>query len=66
MVLNPFMEINLNSQSYGFRKNRNQIMIINAIQKNLQSKLRKNSKNLEPIFIWNADVIKYFNSINHK
>ena len=66
LVLNPFVEANSDLQSYGFRKNRNQIMVVGAIQKNLQSKLKKSSKNSKLIFIWNADIIKYFDFINHK
>jgi retron-type reverse transcriptase len=51
LVLNPFIEANSDFHSYGFRKSKNQSMLIGAIQKNLQSKLKKNSKNLKPIFI---------------
>ena len=40
-------------------------MAIGDIQKNLQSKIRKGSRSLEPVFIWDADINKCFDSINH-
>lgn len=66
LVLEPFVEANSDSHSYGFRKGRSPIMVIGDIQKNLQSKVRKGSTNLEPVFVWDADIKKCFNSINHK
>lgn len=66
LVLDPLIEANSDPHSYGFRKGRNQIMLIGTIQKNLQNQIRKGSKNLEPIFVWNAAIRKCFDSINHK
>ena len=65
LVLDPFVEIRSDAYSYGFRKGRSSIMAIGDIQKNLQSKIRKGSINLEPVFIWDADIKKCFDSINH-
>jgi len=66
LVLNPFIESNSDPHSYGFRKGRNQIMVIGAIQKNIQNELKKNNQNKNLIFIWDANVLKCFDSINHK
>ena len=66
LVLDPVIEANSDTYSYGFRKGRNAIMAIGDIQKNLQSKIRKGSANLEQVYIWNADIKKCFDSINHK
>jgi RNA-directed DNA polymerase len=65
LVLDPFVEANSDVHSYGFRKGRSPIMAIGDIQKNLQSKIRKGSTGLEPVLIWNADIKKCFDSINH-
>ena len=65
LVLDPFIEANSDARSYGFRKGRRPTMAIGDIQKNLQSKVRKGSKNLEPIYIWDADIKKCFDSISH-
>jgi RNA-directed DNA polymerase len=65
LVLDPFIEANSDVHSYGFRKGRNPIMAIGDIQKNLQSKIRKGSMDLEPVFIWDANIKKCFDSINH-
>jgi len=65
LVLDPIIESNSDSYSYGFRKGRNQIMAIGGIQKKLQSKIRVDNKLLEPIYIWDADIRKCFDSINH-
>lgn len=66
LVLDPIIEVNSDIHSYGFRKGRNPIMAIGDIQKNLQSKIRKGSTTLEPLFIWDADIKKCFDSINHE
>ena len=65
LVLDPYLEANSDSCSYGFRKGRRPIMVIGDIQKNLQSKIRKGFKNLEPVYIWDADIKKCFDSISH-
>lgn len=65
LVLDPVVEANSDAHSYGFRKGRSPIMAIGDIQKNLQSKIRKGSSNLEPVYIWDADINKCFDSINH-
>lgn len=65
LVLDPFIEANSDTRSYGFRKGRSSVMAIGDIQKNLQSKVRKGSKNLEPVYIWDADIRKCFDSISH-
>jgi retron-type reverse transcriptase len=51
LVLNPFIESNLDSINYGFRKGRNQIMVIGALQKNIQYELKKNNQKKPSIFI---------------
>jgi hypothetical protein len=51
LVLAPFVDANSDVHSYTFQKGRNPIMTIGDIQKNLQSKIRKNSIGLEPILI---------------
>lgn len=66
LILNPFIESNSDPHSYGFRKSRNQIMIIGAIHKNLQNELKKKNQNVTPIFIWNAHIVKCLDSIYHK
>ena len=65
LVLDPFIEANSDIHSYGFRKGRSAVMAVGDIQKNLQSKVRKGSKFLEPIYIWDADIKKCFDSISH-
>jgi|GEM_PF-852201 len=64
LVLDPIVEAKSDAHSYGFRKGRSPVMAIGDIQKNLQSKIRKGSS-LEPIYIWDADIKKCFDSINH-
>jgi RNA-directed DNA polymerase len=66
LVLDPVIEVNSDIHSYGFRKGRSPIMAIGDVQKNLQSKIRKGSTTLEPVFIWDADIKKCFDSINHE
>lgn len=65
LALDPFVEANSDVHSYGFRKGRSPIMVIGDIQKNLQSKVRKGSENLEPVYVWDADIRKCFDSISH-
>lgn len=65
LVLDPFIEANSDASSYGFRKGRSPIMTIGDIQKNLQSKIHKGSQSLKSVFIWNADIKKYSDYINH-
>merc|ERR1712113_655958 len=65
LVLDPYVEANSDASSYGFRKGRRPVMVIGDIQKNLQSKVRKGSKNLEPVYVWDADIKKCFDSISH-
>ena len=66
LVLDPVIETKSDTHSYGFRKGRSPIMVIGDIQKNLQSKMRKGSTALEKLYIWDADIKKCFDSINHK
>jgi RNA-directed DNA polymerase len=65
LALDPIVEAKSDAHSYGFRKGRSPAMAIGDIQKNLQSKIRKGSS-LEPIYIWDADIQKRFDSINHE
>lgn len=65
LVLDPFVESNSDAHSYGFREGRSPIMVIGDIQKNLQSKVRKGSKNLEPVYVWNANITKCFEFISY-
>jgi retron-type reverse transcriptase len=51
LVLDPIIELKSDIHSYGFRKGRGPIIAIGDIQKNLQSKTRKGSAALEPVFI---------------
>lgn len=65
LVLDPVIEANSDTHSYGFRKGRSPVMAIGDVQKNLQSKARKGSPNLESLWIWDAAIKKCFDSINH-
>lgn len=65
LVLDPFIEAKSDTHSYGFRKGRSAVMAIGDIQKNLQSKVRKGTKNLEPVYVWDADIRQCFDSISH-
>lgn len=40
-------------------------MVIGEIQKTRQSKIRKGSSSLEPVYIWDADIKKCFDSMSH-
>lgn len=67
LILDPIIECNSDKYSFGFRKGHNQIMAIGTIQKKLQSKPRDGQINLVDYpYIWDADIIKCFDSINHK
>nr|AVR57715.1 hypothetical protein [Halamphora calidilacuna] len=65
LVLDPFVESNSDTHSYSFRKGRNAIMAIGDLQKNLQSRVRKGSKNLEQAYVWDVTIRKYSDLINH-
>jgi len=67
LILDPIIECNSDKYSFGFRKGHNQIMAIGTIQKKLQSKPRDGQINLVDYpYIWDADIRKCFDSINHK
>lgn len=66
LVLDPVVELNSDIHSYGFRKGRSPIIAIGDIQKNLQNKIRKGSTTFEPVIVWNANIKKCSDSINHK
>ena len=63
LVLDPVVEAKSDSYSFGFRKGRNKIMAIGGIQKKLQSKVRE--KVVSEGYIWDADIRKCFDTINH-
>lgn len=66
LVLDPIIEINSDSHSYGFRKGRNFIMAVGDVQKTLQKNIQGKFAILEPIFVWNANIKKYSDSINSR
>jgi len=66
LILDPIIESHSDPNSFGFRKGRNQIMAIGILQKSLQSKPSKLKRNVEPPLIWDADIKKCFDSINHE
>lgn len=51
LVLDPVIEVNSDTHSYGFHKGRSPVLAIGDIQKNLQSKIRKESTTFELVFI---------------
>lgn len=63
LLLDPIIEVHSDPNSFGFRKGRSQIMAISIIQKNLQSKAR--FEYIDTQYIWDADIRKCFDSINH-
>jgi RNA-directed DNA polymerase len=66
-VIDPIIEVNSDLYSFGFRKGRNQIMAIGHIQKKLQSKpSRGEITQVDYPLIWDADIRKCFDSINHE
>ena len=66
LILDPIVEANSDSYSFGFRKGRNPIMAIGSLQKKLQNKVRGDSKTLEPTYIWDAYIRKFFYSTHHE
>jgi len=67
LVLDPIIEVYSDNYSFGFRKGRNQIMAIGHIQKKLQTKpSRGKMTKADYPLIWDADIRKCFDSINHE
>jgi len=66
IVMDPIIDVNSDLYSFGFRKGRNQIMAIGHIQKKLQTKpSRGKITQIDYPYIWDADIRKCFDSINH-
>jgi RNA-directed DNA polymerase len=67
IVMDPIIEVNSDLFSFGFRKGRDQIMAIGHIQKKLQTKpSRGEITEVDYPLIWDADIRKCFESINHE
>ena len=67
IVMDPIIEVNSDLFSFGFRKGRNQIMVIGHIQKKLQTKpSRGEITEVDYPLIWDAEIRKCFDSINHE
>jgi RNA-directed DNA polymerase len=67
LVLDPIIDVKSDLYSFGFRKGRNPIMAIAHIQKKLQTKpSRGKLMNADYPLIWDADIRKCFNTINHE
>ena len=64
LVLDPVIETKSDMYSFGFRKGRNPIMAVGTIQKRLQSKVKE--KVISGGYIWDADIRKCFDTINHE
>lgn len=64
LVLDPVVEAKSDMYSFGFRKGRSPIMAIGGVQKKLQSKVRE--KVISEGYIWDADIKKCFDKINHE
>lgn len=65
-VLEPICETNENLHSYGFRKSRNSLLVINNIYRNLQSKIIFKRVSLEPAYFWRVKIEKCFDFIYYK
>jgi len=66
LVMDPIIDINSDLYSFGFRKGHNQIMAIGHLQKKLQTKpSRGNHINVNYPIIWDVDIRKCFDTINH-
>jgi len=66
LVMDPIIDVNSDLYSFGFRKGRNQIMAIGHLQKKLQTKpSRGNHINVDYPIVWDVDIRKCFDSINH-
>ncbi len=67
IILDPIIDVHSDNFSFGFRKGRNQIMAIGHIQKKLQQKpSHGNIQYFDYPYIWDADIRKCFDTINHE
>lgn len=66
-ILDPIIEPHSDIYSFGFRKGRSNIMALAILQKNLLSKPVTVTKNrtVDTQYIWEADIKKCFEKINH-
>jgi len=64
-ILDPIIEPHSDLFSFGFRKGRSPILAIATLQKNLQSKPDLKTKSIDTQYIWDADIRKCFDRINH-
>ena len=65
LLLDPIIEVHSDIYSFGFRKGRNPIMAIGTLQKNLQRKPDTMKRYVDIQYIWNAEIKKCFDQINH-
>jgi len=61
LVLEPLVEMNSDTHSYGFRKFRSAKMAIGALRVNLRSEEAHYDK-----YVLNAEIDKFFDNISHK
>lgn len=57
LVLEPFVKANSDICDYDFKKVRR------IVEKNLQIRIQKRLKNRKPVYVWNANIRKSFDSI---
>lgn len=65
LVLESYIESNSDSYTYGFWKNRNPIMTIRDIQKNLQNQIWESHRNLKSVYVWDAELNEFFGSTSY-
>jgi len=58
LVLEPFIRANPDTYDYDFKKVRR------IVEKNLQIRIQKGLKNRKPVYVWNANIRKCFDSIS--
>jgi len=64
-ILDPIIETHSDLYSFGFRKGRSNIMALSILQKNLQSKPVIETRTVDTQYIWDAEIRKCFDRINH-
>lgn len=65
LVLDPIIEPHSDLFSFGFRKGRSNVMALATLQKALQSKGDSINRTVDTQYIWNANIRKCFDIINH-
>ena len=64
-ILDPIIEPHSDLYSFGFRKGRSPMMALAVLQKSLQSKPDRNTRTVDIQYIWDADIRKCCDKINH-